>query len=602
MKNIKHLLSSWVISVILSLAAIAPVHAALVPNFLLSSVNNNTQISMTVYGADASAPIYLYYPGSSSLVSANVGNTNSSGYFSTTITPSTYNVAIGASTYVVVNGAQSQAVPWPSYTNASTVTSGTLSLSQTNVALTVGQGISVSATSNVSNIGALTVSNNTNSSVVSASVTGSQIVLNGISAGSATVTVCASNVGCALIYVSVSQSSSNSQTTTTISNSISFSQSSITMGVGQSQAITLSGSGTYYVSSNSNTGIVTSNVSGSILTVSGVAAGNAILSVCSSGGNMTSCGNVNVTVTPTSTSNSSTPSSSSNPTIFFNPAEADMSIGQTVTVALTNSNQSPTTPVYYVSTNSNPSAVTVNINGNSANLVGVQAGGANITICQQGFTCANLYAYVSAGSGSSAAPTATSATGQPPVLTSFSVTSNNVNNSFMSRGVALTVVFNFSQGVINPQVRINGNQAAANGSGSGPYSTIYTMTGNEQSPLPISVSFVNATGASGQASFSIGTAVAPVSTPVVSAPSTSVSNGSAFSRYLYMGMTALDVSDPDVKALQERLKKDGFYTGPITGYFGSQTKAAVQAYQKAHKLSPLGVVGPGTRDLLNQGI
>jgi peptidoglycan hydrolase-like protein with peptidoglycan-binding domain len=67
-------------------------------------------------------------------------------------------------------------------------------------------------------------------------------------------------------------------------------------------------------------------------------------------------------------------------------------------------------------------------------------------------------------------------------------------------------------------------------------------------------------------------------------------------------MTKLGVSDPDVVALQKRLKTDGIYSGPITGYFGPQTKAAVEAYQTKHNLNAIGVVGPGTRDLLNRGI
>jgi len=69
-----------------------------------------------------------------------------------------------------------------------------------------------------------------------------------------------------------------------------------------------------------------------------------------------------------------------------------------------------------------------------------------------------------------------------------------------------------------------------------------------------------------------------------------------------MGMTKLNVADVDVTALQQRLKADGIYSGPVTGYFGSQTKAAVETYQKKHGLTPLGVIGPGTRDLLNKGI
>ena len=69
-----------------------------------------------------------------------------------------------------------------------------------------------------------------------------------------------------------------------------------------------------------------------------------------------------------------------------------------------------------------------------------------------------------------------------------------------------------------------------------------------------------------------------------------------------MGMNNIGQSDPNVVALQKRLTKDGLLFGAATGYFGPATKAAVIAYQKKHGLSPLGVIGPATRNLLNQGI
>ncbi|HYF05148.1 MAG TPA: peptidoglycan-binding protein [Patescibacteria group bacterium] len=68
-----------------------------------------------------------------------------------------------------------------------------------------------------------------------------------------------------------------------------------------------------------------------------------------------------------------------------------------------------------------------------------------------------------------------------------------------------------------------------------------------------------------------------------------------FTRDLRLNMTGEDVSE-----LQRRLTKEGLYKGPVTGKFGALTRAAVVAYQKKNKLKQLGVVGPGTRKLLNQ--
>jgi peptidoglycan hydrolase-like protein with peptidoglycan-binding domain len=57
-----------------------------------------------------------------------------------------------------------------------------------------------------------------------------------------------------------------------------------------------------------------------------------------------------------------------------------------------------------------------------------------------------------------------------------------------------------------------------------------------------------------------------------------------------------------VTALQNFLLADGFsIPAGATGYFGAQTKTAVTAFQKAHGLAQVGIVGPQTRALLNQG-
>lgn len=68
----------------------------------------------------------------------------------------------------------------------------------------------------------------------------------------------------------------------------------------------------------------------------------------------------------------------------------------------------------------------------------------------------------------------------------------------------------------------------------------------------------------------------------------------AFPRALSLGSSGSDVS-----ALQRILKSQGFYSYPtITGYFGTVTKQALMAYQKAHNLYPVGYAGPLTRALL----
>ena len=50
----------------------------------------------------------------------------------------------------------------------------------------------------------------------------------------------------------------------------------------------------------------------------------------------------------------------------------------------------------------------------------------------------------------------------------------------------------------------------------------------------------------------------------------------------------------DVADLQTALKQLGFYTKSIDGSYGTGTKSAVRAFQKAHGLSVDGVAGPKT--------
>lgn len=75
-----------------------------------------------------------------------------------------------------------------------------------------------------------------------------------------------------------------------------------------------------------------------------------------------------------------------------------------------------------------------------------------------------------------------------------------------------------------------------------------------------------------------------------------------FVRTLSQGSSGIEVS-----LLQQALTEQGFYTYAITGYFGSITEAAVQAFQQANGIvstgtpqtTGYGVVGPRTRTALN---
>ena len=549
--------------------------AANVPSLIITPPSaGSSTVQLTVYGADANASALLYFPSSSGYISNNIGTTNQSGYLLTTINAATYGITAGSPVYVMVNGQQSMSQNWPSYSST-----GSLSLSQTTVNLQVGQATSVSAAVSAS----LSISSNSNPSVASANINGNQIIITGNVAGTANVAVCAAGIGCSNIYLTVQSTAGSTPA------SISFSQSNLSMTTGQSQNITLSGSGSYYVSSNSNVSVSSASINGSTLTVNALSSGNNTLSVCASGNNSVSCGTITVTVTGATNTTTNTTTQG---TVSFGPSSVNLNVGGRQSVVVYGSGP------YYVSSNSNPSAVTANVNGNNIDLTGVAFGGANISVCQIAGGCGNLYAYV-APTDAGTQPTVSS-TSVAPAIANFSVSSNG-SAGFLNVGATLTFTMNANQAINTPTMTVAGRALSVSGTGSGPYTASYTVTGNEGVPMPIVMTFTNAAGTGGQAYVSFGAlssssnSTSSGSTSSTASTATTVSN--TFTQYLYEGSMGSQVT-----ALQQRLKTLGVYSGPVTGTFGPLTKAAVKAYQLAHGLDQVGVVGPSTRALLNQGL
>ena len=557
----------------LSLVFVNKASASSIPTISLNTTTGSSVVQVVVMGADPNVSAVLYYQSGSSVQNKNIGTTDGNGYLSTTVDSSVYGITIGSQAYVKTNGQISNTLNWPNYTS-----SGSLSLSQSSVTLSVGQNMVVlaSVSSGVS------VTNNTNSTVASVTVSGSQINISALNSGISTATVCATNIGCANINITVASNG------TAVPASIYISQNSLSLTTGQSQTISISGSGNYYLSSNSNPGIATASISGNSLNITALSSvGSTNISLCSSssvGG--TVCTGLVLTVTQPLASNTNV---TANPTF-----------GQTqVTLLPTQSQDVPIygTGNYTISSNSSPDIVSANIGtNNNLSLYGVKSGGSNISVCQMSGGCSNIYVYVNSTTGVS------SQTTQIPTLSSFSVSSTNSNNNFAGAGSTLSLTFNTSQAVTTPSVTINGSTVNVSGNGSGPYTASYAVTGNESSSIPVSVSFNNIAGTGGQASFTINnvtknsnSALASAS-PSSSSKSPSVSSkASVFTKTLKVGSKGVEVT-----ALQKLLKKDGFYTGSISGTFDTATKNAVKKYQAKHKLSQVGSVGPATRNLLNK--
>jgi hypothetical protein len=461
---------------------------------MLTLSNNGSSVQIVVSNADANAPVMFYYPAggtSPTNASVNIGQTNGSGYLSTSIHAGSYGLVTGNPVYVSVDGIQSSNLAWPSLSNAAPAA---LVLSQSAVTLTIGQSVTVNA-SNVT--GTLSNPGNTNPSTVNVALNGNSITINGSNAGNAVVTICASQSGCS---------------------------------------------------------------------------------------------GINVTVQPSYLDTSG---------VFLSPSNLSFAVGQSQTVSITGYASGP----YYVSQNTGSNYVSATVSGGNVVLTGIAAGSSNITVCATSGQCGNVFANVS---GSSSGNTTAGASNLPPVLSSVTITSNAGNNAFIGSGNVISLNLLANQAINIPTISIDGKQIVANGSGSGPYTVSYSVTGAESIPIPVAITFTNLSGQTGQTYLWLSnySSASPSVSSAASAPTSPASSVGAYSftRYLYMGMTPQGSSDPDVVALQNRLKTDGLYSATVTGYFGPYTKSAVEAYQKKHSLSAIGVVGPSTRNLLNQGI
>ncbi len=387
------------------MAAFAPKALAATP-YLSVSGQSGDNYTFTITGADSNARVVLYArtQGSSlwSTVIDPIGYTDFSGNLTTT-----KNAGLGSSAgefYVLVNGQQSGVVSsnYNNYNNYNGNYSGCtyncgspygLSLSQNSVSVAVGQNSYVTAY----NSSGLYISSNSNSSVVIASVSGNQITLYGRASGTATVQVCGNSYNnnyyynnssnCASIFVTVSGGVLGANT------NLWFSPSNPTLFVGQNLAVSINSSvvagsyyypqsNAYYISSNSNSGVVSANVVGTVLNLYGLTNGSSTINVCHS--SLGYCSSLYVTVSGGSSGSSIT---------FSEPSPA-MYVGQSKAVSIYGGSYG----TYYIGANGNSSVVSASISGSTLNLYAMQNGSSTISICQYGGTCGYIYATVS-GSG-----------------------------------------------------------------------------------------------------------------------------------------------------------------------------------------------------------
>lgn len=400
--------------------------------------------------------------------------------------------------------------------------------------VTVGLGQSITIVSQGSSTGVY-LSSNSNSAIATVQTSGTQVVVTGVQVGSGTASICfvgtASNCTTLTITVQIAPVAIATSTTSS-SGSISFGQSSPSLGIGQTIAVTISGGTAYYIAANTNAGVVSAAVNGSVVTITGLVGGSTSINVCSVENN---CGTLSVSVSSSGyVSPSSTTSGQSS--LSFGVTSPTVAIGQTLSVAISGGSN------YFVSSNPSPNIVQASVNGNSLMLVGVNTGSASVTVCASSGGCGTL-------------PT-------------------TVNTTGSSASVPVVV----------PVPAVSGSATTA---------ALLAQISAMQSQLMQIIAAVQAMQSQ------LGQLVAGIGKTITSAIPGSAPSASGL--YQFLKPFGLGSAGADVTALQQWLTAKGFYSGSITGFFGSLTESALKKYQTAHGIPAQGNVGPSTQAALNAG-
>ena len=279
-------------------------------------------------------------------------------------------------------------------------------LSQSNVVVGIGQSVTVTSTNGTS----VYLGLNSSPTVASVSMNGTQVTVTGSSLGSTSVNVCGVGTAsdCTTLAVTVQA--------TTVSSNISFNPSSLSLSVGGNQSVTVSGgNGTYTIQSNTNTSVVSTNLSGTQVTVTGLAAGGATISVCDTSN---TCGTLSVTV--------NSPNTSSTSGLAFSQNNISLAAGGSEAVTISGGNGS-----YHISNISNPSAISAGMNGNQVTPYATTAGGGTITVCDSTNTTCGALTITSTGSTGGQAVVFSNANPTLAVGQSVNVTVSGVAPSYV---------------------------------------------------------------------------------------------------------------------------------------------------------------------------
>ncbi len=480
-------------------------------------------------------------------------NPSGSYYLSSNSNPSVANIAINGNQITVTgNTAGTTNGSICSLVNPSTCASATISVSgsgtqtiyfsQNNLSMSSGQIATVVVTGGS---GAYSIVGNSNSASVQTNLSGSVITLTaGATMGSSAITVCSANTSfCSVLNVTVGTNANYSV--------LVFTPANPSLAFGQATSVSIIGGiAPYYVSSNSNSGIVQATLSNNILTLSAQqTAGSATVTVCSA---TNACGSVVANV------------NSTNGAISFGQSNISIPVGQSSNIPIYGSSN------YYLSSNSSASVASAVISGTNVFISGLVAGTDSIGICSSAGQCGTIFVTVG-GTGTVSSSNATVSLYQ-------SLAVGSQQNLLISGGTAPYYVSPASNSAFSATIN-NGSTLTLTGLSVGISSVSVCSYNGSCATLNVTVTNTSASSGASNAG---------------NAPS-GISDGYVFNNLITYGM-----KNTDVLELQKRLASLGFYGGPLSGYYGDLTTKAVRAFQTARGIAAAGYVGPSTRAALNR--
>ncbi len=323
------------------------------PTLTLSSTGDGDSVQINVSGPASSSVIMSYLRNGSSQVSF-LGNTNSSGLFSTTISTAAYNISPNSLVHVTIggiNGAQSSDVAWPY------ISAGNLALDKTSIVLPIGQSTTINAYNNGSNL--IYLASNSNPIVANANLSGNQISITANNFGATVINICsqANSTSCASAYINVQN---------TGATSLVFSQNTVGLPSGQATSINIyGGTGSYILTNNSNSNNVLASLSGSSVSLTPqTSSGFSAITICSS--DLSACGIINAHIGASTTA-----------TLSLSQTSPTLSVGQNISLSISGGGSSS----YSILSNSNSTAVSASIANGALSLTGLSGGSATIIVC-----------------------------------------------------------------------------------------------------------------------------------------------------------------------------------------------------------------------------